>query len=104
MLKELEALGKSGGVDVAGLRPNFRKQDNGFSAEKKGIDTKPYQPLDLEFKGKAEYQNLLKFLAALNSFPKILEVRTISITPPSGGVRKADDRLDFTIGLRAFLF
>jgi len=104
MLKELEAMGKTQSVEVTGLRPAAKKPA-AFNGEKKSSEAKPYEPLDLELKGKASYTDLLKFVAALNSFPKILEVRTITISPkPSGALRGADTRMEITMGIRAFLF
>jgi Tfp pilus assembly protein PilO len=73
-------------------------------AAKGSADGKPYEPLDLELKGKASYANLLKYVAALNTFPKILEVRTLSIAPGPPGSADASDQLDITMGIRAFLF
>jgi Tfp pilus assembly protein PilO len=102
MLKELEAMGKIQGVEISGLRPAATRTNP--MAEKKPFDSKPYEPLDLELKGKATYGDLLKFLAALNTFPKILEVRTVSIAPATGASQDAANRLDVTMGIRAFLF
>jgi Tfp pilus assembly protein PilO len=102
MLKELEALGKTQGVEVSGLRPAVARVNP--MAEKKPFDAKPYEPLDLELKGKASYGSMLKFVAALNTFPKILEVRTVTIAPGPPASQNEGNRLEVTMGIRAFLF
>ena len=101
MLKELELAGKQKGIEVTGLRPMATKTTTA-SKDKDDQTKKPYQPLDLEMKGRGKYTDLLNFVQTLNSFPKIVAVRTVSINPTVG---KSDDhRLEITVGLRAFVF
>jgi Tfp pilus assembly protein PilO len=102
MLKELEAMGKTQNVEVTGLRPAPPKPNT--MGDKKPFDSKPYEPLDLELKGKASYADLLRFVNALNTFPKILEVRTVTIAPGLPGNDTTGNQLEITMGIRAFLF
>ncbi|HWD41829.1 MAG TPA: type 4a pilus biogenesis protein PilO [Fimbriimonas sp.] len=102
MLKELELMGKSQNLEVTGLRPSIKRPTS--NAKDREMAKKPYEPLDLELKAKARYSDLVNFVRALDSFPKIVAVRTLAIVPPAPGARAHDDRLDVTMGLRAFLF
>lgn len=103
MLKELEDAGKANGIEVTGVRPMTNKGPT-YGKVTDPNASKPYQPLDLELKGKGHYADLVSFVRALNVFPKIVAVRTVGITPPALGQKGADDRLDLTLGLRAFVF
>jgi Tfp pilus assembly protein PilO len=102
MLKEIEMTGKQMGVEVMGLRPQVKPKN--MNPDKVQVSKKPYEPLDLDLKGRATYRDLVQFVTSLNTFPKIVEVRTIGITPPAAGQRGTDSRLEFTLGIRAFLF
>ncbi len=103
MLKELELTGKQHGIEVTGIRPLAVKGPT-FGKETNPDANKPYQPMDIELKGKGKYADLMSFVRALNVFPKIVAVRTVGITPPAMGQKGGDGRLEITMGLRAFLF
>jgi Tfp pilus assembly protein PilO len=110
LLKELENLGTQCGIKVTGVRPVPKqatapaaaKDENGETAKKA---RKPYNELDIEVKGRGNYQAVTKFITGLTTFPKIVAARTVSLQP------KLDPRnpaakpaLDVTIELRSFLF
>lgn len=110
MLKELERLGTECGIQVTGVRPIPKqvvsnvavKDEKGETAKKV---RKPYTELDIEVKGRGNYQAVLKFITGLTQFPKIVAARTVSLQP------KNDTRnpyskpvLDCTIELRSYLF
>jgi Tfp pilus assembly protein PilO len=102
MLKELELAGKKQGIEVTGLRPMTKRPTAG-AKDKELNDQKPYQPLDLELKGRGKYSDLQAFVETLNTFPKIVAVRTITIAPIATS-KSAAHGLEITIGLRAFVF
>ncbi len=102
MLKELELAGKQKGIEVTGLRPATKKPSMG-SKDKAADTQKPYMPLDLELKGRGKYADLQAFVESLNSFPKIVAVRTVTLAPNATN-NATDHRLEVTIGLRAFVF
>ena len=104
MLKELALAGKQLGVEVTGIRPVIKGMVAIQSDKEKERTKKPYEPLDIEMKGKCKYSDLVQFVTSLDRFPKIVTVRTIGITPPAMGQKRTDMRLDFTLGMRAFLF
>jgi Tfp pilus assembly protein PilO len=103
MLKELEDAGKQRSIEVLGVRPVTVKGPK-YGKDPQADEDKPYEPLDLELKGKGLYTDLVGFVRGLNTFPKIVAVRTVSIAPPVLGPKDADKRLDLTLGLRAFVF
>lgn len=105
MLKELEAYGNNSGIKVHGVRPFVVA--SGPKDKKTKKTEKPYTELNIEVKGKGRYRSVLQFVKALQKFPKIVAVRTVTISPKNDG-KKADQtdysNLDITIELRAFLF
>jgi Tfp pilus assembly protein PilO len=103
LLKDLETVGKQHGIDVTGLRPVAVKAQP-TAKDKDTSDVKPYQPLDLELKGRGRYFDLVTFIEALNVFPQIVAVRTLGLTPASNGPKEETRHLEITIGLRAFVF
>lgn len=104
LLKELENVGKSNAIEVLGVRPIPAKVSAKPEDEKKKRK-KPYTELDIEVRGRGSYRAVMSFVSALQSFPKIVAARTLSLTPkvdrndPSGAVK-----LDTTIELRTYLF
>lgn len=103
MLNELEQLGNSTGIEVLGVRPVAVQQtpadDKAAKKEKS-----PYQELEIEVKGRGEYTNVLRFVNALQSFPKIVEARTVALTPKNEVGRVGAPKLEVEVHLRAFVF
>jgi Tfp pilus assembly protein PilO len=101
MLKELEAFGKKNGIAVFGVRPMMPPA----SAPDKKKKAKPYEELIIEVKGKGRYASVLQFVRALNTFPKIVAVKAVSLSPKREQAEQMGySRLDITIELRAYLF
>ena len=106
LLGELDKIGTENGIDVLGVRPvatvappvNVAKAGDGEVATPK----KPYEELNIEVKGRGDYESVRGFVRALRQFPKIVGARTISITPKIGQAK--DLKLDIAIELRAYLF
>lgn len=106
MLKELEAFGAKNGVKVYGVRPFIAPQAVSKKDAKKKAE-KPYTELTIEIKGKGRYGAALQFVKAMTTFPKIVAVRTVTLTPKvvqGTDSSKGYSNLDITIELRAFLF
>jgi Tfp pilus assembly protein PilO len=101
MLKDLEKTGKDNGIEVVGVRPMPKKP----LAKDEKPERKPYSDLDIEVKGHGNYASVLKFVKALNNFPKIVAARTIELTPQlSGNSKEKNDKLDVKVELRAYMF
>ncbi len=103
LLTELENVGKQHGIQVLGVRPMPPKAEaKGKPGEPK--QKKSYEELDIEVKGRGRYGAVLQFLAALQSFPKIVSVRTATLVPKRELNDKGVANLDVTVELRAYLF
>ncbi len=104
MLKELEQFGNDSGVKVYGVRPFVAVHTSKKGKERKK-DEKPYSELSIEIKGKGRYQAVMKFVDAMKAFPKIVAVRTVSLSPKQNlGGTAGYSVLDVTLELRAYLF
>lgn len=103
LLTELENVGKAHGIQVLGVRPippkAEPKEANGTPKPKKA-----YAELDIEVKGRGRYPAVLQFLSALQTFPKIVAVRTTTLTPKRELNDKGAPNLDVTVELRTYLF
>lgn len=102
MLNELEQLGKSTGIEVLGVRPAAIQQTPKDAKEKKKKSA--YQELEIEVKGRGDYTSVLRFVNELQKFPKIVEARTVALTPKNEAGRVGAPRLEVEIHIRAFLF
>jgi Tfp pilus assembly protein PilO len=106
MLAELDQLGTQSGIQVLGVRPIIQAAPvaaQKTDGESKSIERKAYQELNIEVKGRGDYRAVMNFVQALQTFPKIVAARTISITPKVDS-QKGERKLDITIELRAYLF
>lgn len=106
LLTELENVGKQHGIEVLGVRPLPPKADPKAKAGEPGEPKakKSYEELDIEVKGRGKFASVLQFLAALQTFPKIVAVRTATLTPKRELNDKGIASLDVTVELRAYLF
>jgi len=115
MMTELEEIGKKNGIEVTGVRPMAPK----FPPPPAGKDkdgnplpaaSKPYDEQNIEVKGTGSYLSVLSFVSALERFPKIVQVTTVTMLPkndPSNSLDKplgGSPTLEVTVELKAFLF
>ncbi len=99
MLKELEQFGKTNQIEVLGVRP-IPKQDAKDKKKKK----QAYEEIAIEVKGRGDFKSVQQFVTALQKFPKIVGVRSVSLQPKTDPAEAALKKLDVTIELRAYLF
>jgi Tfp pilus assembly protein PilO len=103
MLKELEAVGKTNGLEILGVRP-MPKQ----AVAPKDKDAKPvrkaYTELDIEVRCRGSYRSVMNFVNALQTFPKIVAARTVSLSPKQDFSSFGAPKLEVTVELRSFLF
>jgi Tfp pilus assembly protein PilO len=108
MMRELEDLGNSCGVYVTAVRPApAAVAPVAAPTAAKDKPATPYDTIDLEVRGAGHYTDALKFVKALDSFPKVVEARAISLEPESHADHKHDagsPSLAMTVQLRAYLF
>jgi Tfp pilus assembly protein PilO len=98
LLAELERVGADKGIEVLGVRPVPKNEP----ADGKKSRRDAYQELDIEVRGRGRYRAVMNFISALERFPKVVAVRTISLSPKTdvaGG-----ETLDVVIELRSYLF
>jgi Tfp pilus assembly protein PilO len=106
LLAELERVGKENGIAVVGVRPVAKpavvKKDD-ETGDGQARERKPYQELNIEVKGRGSYGSAMRFVQALQSFPKIVAARSVSLNPKSDPSLPAAT-LDVSIELRAYVF
>jgi len=107
LLKQLEQLGRSVNLKVLGVRPSQEKQktsvkrsiSSGREASEDNIEsasaakpeadgkparkTEPYDELKVEIQLQGRYMDALDFLYKLTSFPKIIAVDEVEMSPPA---------------------
>lgn len=93
LLKQLESLGKSNQLKVAGVRPQpvvaVAPAPPVEGAEKQAKkEPEPYDRTNIDIEVTGTYWNVVSFINQLNSFPKIIAVRELQITPLSSGITK----------------
>ncbi len=103
MTRELEAMGRGRGIHILGIRPlptPTSKKDEGQRPERKA-----YQELTIQVKGRGTYGSVMRFIQALTRFPKIVEVRMLTLSPKvDTKAPLASPLLDAEIELRAYAF
>ena len=132
LLKQLEYLGKSTDLKVVGIRPDLSKintssggssssssssgsnsgsssgssSSDGAAASSSSSkkDTKPYDELNVEVDAKGNYMNVLDFIYKLTSFPKIMQLKNINITPSTQGDKVVTGSPELTIKMNVTAF
>jgi Tfp pilus assembly protein PilO len=100
LLQQLEKFGLSNGIAVTGVRPVPKPPTKKGETETR----KAYEELNLEVKGRGSYGDVMRFVSGLQTFPKIVAARTVSLQPTTDNTRKDTGDLDVTIELRAYVF
>lgn len=102
MTRELESAGRARGIEVLGVRPmpSSEVKKDGERPERK-----PYQELTFQVKGRGSYGAVMRFVQSLTRFPKIVEVRMLTLSPKiNSDAPLASPKLDADIELRAYAF
>ena len=103
MTRELETVGRADGLEVLGIRPMV-SPPSGDDKEPKGAK-KAYEELTIAVRGRGSYGAVKRFLQGLTRFPKIVEVRTLTLAPKTEpGKTDAAPKLDADITIRAYAF
>ena len=123
LLKQIDHLGKSVNLRVIGVRPKIDgsarlkkpapvegdKSASGSSAAgtaaaAKPEPPKPYDELSIDLQLEGNYMNALDFLYRLTSFPKIIAVNTVQMTPVGVIGLVGSPKLTIDINVTAFVF
>lgn len=105
LMTRLEQTGIASGLIVTGVRP--KDDANRATASKDGDKPKPKDYVDqlIEVKGSGEYASVRSFVDGLDSFPNIVRVESLDISPRQNGtIKNSRGSLDITITLRAYLY
>jgi Tfp pilus assembly protein PilO len=105
MLKELEDFGKRNTIQITQVRPIISPEAPKKEGEVKKRES-AYRELNVMVKGRGSYENALKFLGAIRNFPKIVAIRTLSLTPKTdaGAKKTAKQTLEMEFEIRAYAF
>lgn len=121
LLKQIERLGRSVHLNIIGVRPKA-PDANAKLAQKMASEAggqagadpnaaatkpeppKPYDELEVDLELEGGYMNALDFLYRLTSFPKILAVNSVQMTPGIGLNVSESPRLSIKINATAFVF
>ncbi len=121
LLKQLERLGKSHNLRVLSVKPRLEQaatqpsrrdpaaqvEGDANSNDKQGEnkpERKPYDSLTIDIEVTGTYANLMAFLNGITSFPKILEVNALQITPTTQCKSFGSPELSMQINVTAYIF
>jgi Tfp pilus assembly protein PilO len=104
MLSELESLGTRNRIQVTGVRPVAQQRQSNRDKEVEGQTKKAYEEIEIDITGTGQYADVMSLVMELKQFPKIVSVRTVSLTPKKEASAAALGILESTIRLRAFVF
>lgn len=108
LMTELENLGKANQLDVIGVRPVLDRTDkqqkrDGEKALKNS--TKAYEEIDLDIVGRGTYGRVLATVNALQKFPKVVSVKTLSLSPKRDpNALAGPPTLEAVVRIRAYVF
>lgn len=102
MLDELEKYGKKNNLLILEVRPLFEEN---HKKDTESTKKSAYEEQSITVKGRGTYGDTMRFVDALKNFPKIVAVRSLTVTPKdSGKIEAGSPPLEFAIELRAFAF
>lgn len=121
LLKQIERLGKSVNLRVIGVRPKVDNAPKPKPAPVEGETTasadgaagaaaakpeppKPYDELTIDLQLEGNYMNALDFLYRLTSFPKIVAVNTVQMSPSGLNGISGSPKLAIDINVTAYVF
>lgn len=99
LLKELEQRGFESKMTVTGVRPVIDSP-----GQKKEETKQVYQEVDIEVTGRGDYDAIQTLLARLKTFPKIIAVKKIDLSPKFKGQGSTYEYIDVNVRLKAFVF
>ncbi len=103
MAKELETVGIKEGITVMGVRPQPVVAPTGDKGGSKR--PKAYEEHIITVKGRGSFGNVMRFLQAMNRFPKIVAVKMMNLSPKVDPLKPiASPNLDVEIEFKAYAF
>ena len=104
MLKELAEFGRKYNLEIIQVTPIVTPVVAGKEKDLK--QKSAYQEQNVKVKGRGTYEDSLRFLQAIKVFPKIVAVRTVSLSPHLDNNAKKTTKpvLELDLELRAYAF
>ncbi|MBS1708914.1 MAG: type 4a pilus biogenesis protein PilO [Armatimonadetes bacterium] len=107
LLQELESAGKSQNLQVTVFKqaqtPTAQPAST-TGGDAKSLKDKPYDEVEFDVSGRGNYKSVGDMLAALQSFPKIVSVQSIGITPKRDPANPTAATVEATLHVKAFMF
>ncbi len=102
MMKELEDYGKKNQIKIVEIKPIPAVVSKDKDDKKKSA----YEEMNINVKCRGSYEDSLRFLEAIEVFPKIVAVRTVSLIPHTDNkqAKTLKPVLDLELELRAYAF
>lgn len=104
LMKELELIGISDGIRVTGVRPAPVVAAPPQATEGQKKEKKDYSEVEIEVKGRGQYDSIKKFLDSLQKFPKVIAVKTVSLTPMRDSGTGTTSSIEVVINVAAYVF
>jgi Tfp pilus assembly protein PilO len=105
LLKELESMGIGHGIVVTGVRPAPIQATPALPREGEvKQEKKSYSEVEIEIKGRGRYDDIKKFLDALQKFPKVIAVKTVSLSPIRESSSNSIKDIEAVINVVAYVF
>lgn len=111
LLRQIEDLGKSVNLRVAGVRPKpapparptVTPTPSGEKAQAPAPKPDPYDRLDIDIEINGKYWDVLKFLQGITSFPKIIAINSVQMSPIGQPTEVASPTLCVRLNTTAFI-
>jgi len=110
LLRQIEDLGKSLNLRVAGVRPKAPEVRPFVAATPAGEKTQapakkpdPYDKLDIDIEINGKYWDVVRFLEGITSFPKIIAINSVQMSPMGQLTEVASPVLCVRLSTTAFI-
>lgn len=101
LLTELENVGKAHDMAIVGVRPILDPTQ--LSSDEEETES-GYQEIEIDITGRGTYRAILNLLHALEHFPKVVSVQTVTLTPRRTTEADTDNQLEAVVRLTAYVF
>lgn len=110
LLRQVEELGKSVNLRVVGVRPKPVVDSPQRTAASEGgakqtapKKPEPYEKLDIDIEINGKYSDVVQFLYRITSFPKIIAVNSVQMSPVGQPMKIASPVLSVRLSTTAFI-
>jgi len=106
LLRELEAVGKQDELQVTVFKQAnpTAVQTPASTGDAKALKEEAYDEVEFDVSGRGSYTSVGKMLTSLQTFPKIVSVQSVNVTPKRDPNAPGVPTVEATIHLKAFIF